>query len=384
MPTKPRLLRITTVPISLHLLLTGQFSFFEQQGFEVLTISADGPEVAQLKEQGIKHQAVALTRTITPFKDLICLLQLIRIIRKYRPDIVHTHTPKAGLLGMVAARLCGVRVRLHTVAGLPLMEATGLKKRLLKATEWITYFCANRVYPNSQGLLRYIQQEFGIDELKFKVIARGSTNGIDVNHFTRTLQLEKQAAEVRSKAGITLDAIAFSFVGRIVGDKGIAELVNAFKMIASDVNARLLLIGPFEPELDPLPAEIMEFIKNDSRIVIAGFQRDVRPWLLASDVFVFPSYREGFPNVVMQAACLEIPCIVSDINGCNELIENGVSGWLVPPKKDTLLAEAMKRMAEKKEERFSFALQAKSFVSENFGRQYVWDELFKEYKIMLG
>ncbi len=379
MQAKPRLLRITTASISLKLLLRGQLAYFQQQGFEVLTISADGIEVKDLEAEGIPHQVVPMTRKITPIQDLICLWKLIRVIQKFKPEIVHTHTPKAGLLGMMAARICSVPVRLHTVAGLPLMEATGLKRWVLKIAERITYSCAHQVYPNSKGLLKYIKEQLSIVNRPLSIIGKGSTNGIDTTFFSSSPELKQKATAIRMTYQIPDNVVVFSFVGRIVKDKGIIELTDAFNKLSSIMEVRLMLVGPFEQELDPLPSRVMQFINDSKWVIKAGFQQDVRPWLLASDVFVFPSYREGFPNVVMQAACLKVPCIVSDINGCNEIIENNVSGLVVPPKNYHALFDAMVLMAADKKISSEFAEKAQQFVVDNYDQQYVWGELLKEY-----
>ena len=387
MQRQQRLLRITTASISLKLLLRGQFTYCQHQGFEVLAVSAWGSEVKDLLKEGIPHQVVPMTRKITPIKDLICLWKLIQLIQKFKPDIVHTHTPKAGLLGMMAAWICHVPARLHTVAGLPLMEARGMKRKVLKIVERITYACAHRVYPNSKGLLDYIIREFNIENeqlstqnIKFKVIGKGSSNGIDSTYFLQTPELLQQAHVIRAQYDIPEGAIVFSFVGRIVRDKGIVELVEAFKKISSSrTDVRLILVGPFEPEMDPIPQDALQFINDSTLVIKAGFQKDVRPWLMASDIFVFPSYREGFPNVVMQAACMGIPCIVSDINGCNEIIEDKVSGVIVPVKNEFILYQAMLQLATQKDLRLSFANNARQFVASNFDQQYVWNEIRNEY-----
>jgi glycosyltransferase involved in cell wall biosynthesis len=285
---------------------------------------------------------------------------------------------------MMAAWIGGVPVRMHTVAGLPLMEATGVKRRLLMFTERVTYACATGVYPNSKGLMEFIQSKFKIQDSKFRVIGQGSSNGIDVAYFSRTPDLLQVAKDIRTRLLIPDEAIVFSFVGRIVKDKGIVELINSLKRISAVQPAYLLLVGPFEEELDPLPAEVMKFIEQSPLIMKAGFQNDVRPWLLASDVFVFPSYREGFPNVVMQAACLEVPAIVSDINGCNELIQDKVSGWIVPAKDQSALYEAMLTLATRQDLRISYAQQARAFVSTHFNQQFIWNELLNEYQMEMG
>jgi glycosyltransferase involved in cell wall biosynthesis len=380
-----RLIRITTVPVSLHKLLGGQLAFMQKNDFEVLAVSADGPEVNDVKKEGIKHFVIPFTRSITPIQDLSCLVQLIRLFRKIKPDIVHTHTPKAGLLGMLAAWICRVPVRIHTVAGLPWMETTGIKRFVLKITERLTYFCAQHVYPNSAALLKFISHEFSINPdsgrfRKFHVIGRGSSNGIDVSFFSRNSMSEQKAATIRDQHKIPTAATVFSFAGRIVRDKGIVELIQAFQQINEDVY--LLLIGQAEDHLDPLPGKIKNVIDQNPRIISAGFQEDIRPWLLASDIFVFPSYREGFPNVVMQASCLQIPCIVSDINGCNELIAHKNSGLIVPPKDTRTLLHAMTSLMMSKQQQREFAENAFNFISVNFNQQYIWNELLTKYNAL--
>ena len=381
--TKPRLLRITTVPMSLHILLNGQLTFMEQQGFEILTVSADGKERQDILDLGIHHQVVPMTRKITPIQDLIALFKLVLVIAQFKPSIVHTHTPKAGLLGMLAAWICRVPVRMHTVAGLPLMETAGFKRSLLKFTERLTYACAHTVYPNSTGLLNFIQTELKTPARKLKIIGRGSSNGINTDFFSKNQNIEVQASQIRERFSISNSEIVFSFVGRLVKDKGMIELVEAFQKIRNQFPSRLLLIGHFEKDLDPLPPETMKAMEDDSTIIMAGFQQDVRPWLMASNIFVFPSYREGFPNVVVQAACMEIPVIASDINGCNEIIRSGDTGLLVTPKNTSALYDAMISMAKDAQLAERMGKQARDFVVQNFDQQYVWNELLNEYQSKL-
>lgn len=385
-----KLLRITTVPISLQLLLTGQFRYMIDNGYQVYTVSAHGPEVVDVLKEGVSHMPVPFTRKITPLRDILCLFQLVRIIKEIRPDIIHTHTPKAGLLGMLAGWLCRVPVRMHTVAGLPLMETTGMKRRILEAAEWITCNCAQRIYPNSTGLEKFLIRELKVDPGKVKMIGKGSSNGIDTSFFSVTPALEQQARLLRQQHNITAEDLVFSFVGRVVKDKGIVELVTAFKAAsdhvikggARDKDVRrifLMIVGPFEQDLDPLPEEVLKFLKEDKRVILAGFQRDVRPWLMASDVFVFPSHREGFPNVVMQACLLQVPCIVSDINGCNEIISHDATGLIVPVKNFPALTQAMLRLFEDERLRKSLSVAARDFVSAHYDREYIWEEIRKEY-----
>jgi glycosyltransferase involved in cell wall biosynthesis len=353
-----------------------------QHGFEVLAVSADGRERKEvMHHEGISHIVVPMSRKISPFQDLVCLVRLISIIKKYNPAIVHTHTPKAGLLGMMAAFVCRVPLRLHTVAGLPLMETTGLKKKLLIFTEWVTYFCAHRVYPNSAGLKKFIIDHVSGNVSKFNVIGRGSSNGIDASYFIRSKEIDLQAASIRTQYNIDAGTIAFSFVGRIVNDKGIEELLIAFDRLSQSKKVKLILVGLFEDDLDPISEKSRLIMKSNRNVILTGFQNDVRSYIAASDVFVFPSYREGFPNVVMQACCLEVPCIVSDINGCNEIIEHNKTGLIVKPKNADDLFEAMAFLASDDAKRREFAGRSREFVAANYNQEYFWNELLKEYVI---
>lgn len=383
MAGKPRLLRITTVPVSLKLLLNGQLKFMEQQGFEVLGVSADGPEVNDLKSEGIQHQVVNMTRKITPWKDLMALISLIKIIRKFRPDIVHSHTPKAGLLAMIAAWICRVPIRLHTIAGLPLMEEKGLKRTMLVVTERITYRMATKVFVNSAGLKDFIHNS-GISRTPLNIIGKGSSNGIDTSYFAPSRELAEKGRSLRIKFAIPDDAILFCFAGRIVTDKGVNELLQSFVELRREIKCNLVLLGAMEEKLDPLKPENMDLLtEKDSGIICAGFQNDIRPWLAASNVFVFPSYREGFPNVLMQAVCMNIPCIATDINGCNEIIENGNTGILVPPKDTQSLLQEMRNLALNPEMRSRLAKNARAYIVGHFDRTYIWTSLLEEYQNQL-
>lgn len=352
-------------------------------GFEVLTVSAAGPEVEAIRKEGADHWVIPFTRRITPIQDLVCLWRLIVLIRKFRPDIVHTHTPKAGLIGMMAAWICKVHVRIHTIAGLPQMESGPLLRSLLNATERVTHAAAHRVYLNSKVLWEYMVHQLHFSPLKLKVLGNGSSNGIDASFYSRSESLERKARDLRSTFGIGHNDIVFCFIGRIVKDKGIVELVKAFQQLRNTQPAKLILVGSFEEGLDPLPSITLKFLKEDSDVILAGFQDDIRPWGLAADIFVFPSYREGFPNVVLQACCMEIPCIVSDINGCNEIIEDQVTGLVVKPKDTESLYNAMKSLSTEQERRKRFGTLSREFVVKHFDQQYFWEELLKDYQSLL-
>lgn len=376
-----KLVRITTVPISLEKLLENQARFFKTF-YSVTLVSSQKEQLQRLaKEQGVNHFSLEMTRKITPLHDLRCLLQLIRFLRKDKPHIVHTHTPKAGIVGMLAAFIAGVPLRMHTVAGLPLMEAKGLKKSILYAVERLTYRCATHVYPNARGLMDFIQEKKLAGKTPLKCIGNGSSNGIDLTYFNPERVSKEQEMSFREKWNISKDDFVFLFIGRLVGDKGINELVAAFEQLANKIpNAKLLMVGPQEPTLDPLKQVTIASIEKNPKIVSTAYQQDVRPFLKIAQVFVFPSYREGFPNVVLQAGAMGIPCIVSDINGCNEIIENEVNGLIVPPKSIQPLSEKMYSLYKDPKKRATFIDRTKERIATNFERTHYWKLLLEEYK----
>lgn len=380
---KQKLVRITTVPISLGGLLQGQ-SKFMSQFYEVVGISSD---MENLKKVGDKEEIrvipVNLTRKITPIQDFKALIKLYKILKKEKPFIVHSHTPKAGTIGMMAARIAGVPHRLHTIAGLPLVEATGLKRILLNAVEKLTYACATKVYPNSVGLQQIVLDHKFTSAKKLKVIGHGSSNGIDTSYFDPSLYSEATKLELRKKLKLDDNDYVFVFVGRLVGDKGINELIAAFKNILLEhKNVQLLLVGNPEEELDPMLPETEEFIFTSDKVVATGWVDDVRPYFAISDCLTFPSYREGFPNVVMQSGAMGLYSIVSDINGCNEIVEEGINGTIIPTKNAEALYNAMKHVLENREQFGKEKQVYREMIKKRYERAFIWNELLKEYRAL--
>lgn len=376
-----KILRITTVPISLRTLLKGQSKFMSQY-YEVVGVTSPGEEISDVvNDEGIRVIEVEMTRTISPIKDLASLWKLYKIIKKEKPFIVHSHTPKAGTLGMMAAKLAGVPHRLHTIAGLPLLVATGAKRKLLDTVEKITYKCATKIYPNSLGLKDIIIQNGYTKPSKLKVIANGSSNGIDASHFSIENISEETKTKLREKLNISKNDVVFVFVGRLVTDKGINELISAFKKLSKNYkNIKLLLVGTFESELDPLQDDTLIEIENNPNIINVGWQTDVRPYFAISSILAFPSYREGFPNVVMQAGAMGLPSIVTDINGCNEIIEHDMNGLIIQPKNENELYLAMENLVKNPDKCSTLAKASRQMICNNYQRQVVWEALLKEYK----
>lgn len=378
-----KIIRITTVPSSLKGLLRGQLKYMSQY-FEVIGISSNGDELKHVEEEeGVKTYSVQMSRKISPFQDMMSMIRLYFIFKKEKPAIVHTHTPKAGTAGMMAAYLARVPLRLHTVAGLPLMEAVGNKRKILNIVEKITYKCATNIYPNSLGLYNFIVSNQFVSQNKLKLIGQGSSNGINVSFFNPDLFSVEDNTNLKKEIGILESDFVFVFVGRIVGDKGINELVNAFAQLARK-NIKLLLVGPFEEELDPLQKNTHDEIQRNPNIISIGFQKDVRPYLSISDALVFPSYREGFPNVVMQAGAMGLPSIVSDINGCNEIIVQNENGLIIPVKDTVKLQRAMIEIIDSPNEYDKMKSNARKMIADRYEQSVVWKALLDEYNILLN
>lgn len=379
-------MRITTIPLSLDKLIGNQLTYMNKF-FDVTIVSSDQKELERVATKyAVKHYPVEMTRTVSPFKDLASVWKLYLFLKKEKPDIVHSHTPKAGIVGMMAAYFAAVPVRMHTVAGLPLLEATGAKRKLLNFVEKLTYRFATKVYPNSKGLEKIILNENFCNPEKLKVIGNGSSNGIDTDYFSPIHFTVEEKKQLRNKLGISDSSFVFVFVGRLVKDKGINELVEAFRSLSAECAEKnipqpnLLLVGPFEQHLDPLFPETLQEIKINQHIITTGFQQDVRPYFTISDALVFPSYREGFPNVVLQAGAMDLPAIVTDINGCNEIIENGHNGIIIPLKNSGILQKKMGELLYNSSLYSSLKKNPRQHILKFYQQKEIWEELLKEYQ----
>ena len=222
---------------------------------------------------------------------------------------------------------------------------------------------------------------------KLKIIANGSSNGIDTTFFSPDQVTELERVTLREKLNIQPDNFVFVFVGRIVSDKGINELIKAFSQLQAVENKptgiKLLLVGGLENDLDPLNPETLAEINQNKDIISVGFQQDVRSFFAIADALVFPSYREGFPNVVMQAGAMGLPSIVSDINGCNEIIIEGENGLIIPPKNVEKLKEKMLTLAKDKNLYTKLKGNSRRMIENRYEQSVVWNALLEEYEGLL-
>lgn len=432
-----KIIRVTTISLSLNTFCKGILSELKEMGNDVLAVSSPDNGLNELAErEGVRVQGVPMERHISPLKDLKSLFQLVRVFRQEKPDMVHSMTPKAGLLCMMAGWMAGVPVRVHTFTGLVWPTEKGLKRRILMATDWLTCACATHVIPEGYGVMEDLREH--ITKKPMRVLGYGNVRGIDLQYW----QVNSSYEGKRKKEKGTIDCsykgkgnkekgeikvsdalehpFTFLFVGRIVGDKGINELIEAFNKLiernkeqGKGKNCRLVLVGRYEEELDPVSEETRRMIETMPEIEAVGakYGDDLLQCYAESDCFVFPSYREGFPNTVIEAGAMELPCIVTDINGSREIIiavkekgkvknemmsvgsqhlaqgermsvrENGV---VIPARDVDALFDAMVWMMEHEEERIKMAAKARPLVAERFEQGFVRQQLYDFYHEVLG
>lgn len=375
-----KLIRTATVSISLDILLKGQLAFLKDH-YEVVAVSGKDSHLDSVSSrEGVRTIPVSFQRQISPFKDFVSLLKLYKVLRKEKPLIVHSITPKAGLLTMIAAYFAGVPIRIHTFTGLVFPYKKGFIHHLLLFLDKVLCRFATHIIPEGEGVKKDLLA-FKVTKKPLKVIANGNVNGIDLDFFNPNKVSQVEQENLKQQLHINSTDFVFVFVGRLVSDKGINELVAAFDTFSSkNSNSKLLLVGPLENDLDPLLQKTKDTISNNKAIISVGFQTDVRPFLAISNVFVFPSYREGFPNVILQAGAMNLPCLVTDISGSNEIIIQNENGIILPVKNEIAIFEAMKLIFEDRNLFLKIKQNARIQIESRFQQELVWKTLLQEYK----
>lgn len=385
---KPKIIRISTVPISLNVFCKGLLQDLTND-YEIVAVSSPGTDLEEVKmREKVRTIAVPMRRHISPLHDLVSLWQLFWLFRREKPDMVHSITPKAGLLSMIAGKLAGVPIRLHTFTGLIWPTARGLKRKILVVTDKLLCACATHLNPEGQGVAHDLQAH--ITHKPLTVLGHGNVRGIDFDYYTSTPDIERAAHQYRADLGIPSDAFVFLFVGRIVRDKGIVELLEAFKNLTESYSQKsdtsspisLLLVGNEEELLDPLPPSTQELINTLPNVYRLPFQTDVRPFYATAQALVFPSYREGFPNVVLEAGAFALPSIVTDINGSREIITNEVNGLIIPSQNTEALTQAMQTLFNTPHLK-SMGEAAYRNVQQHFSKALVWKQLKDYYQHLL-
>lgn len=373
---KAKIIRTSTIGMSLNLLLKGQLRFLNQH-FEVVGISSEGEDLEIVRErEGVRVEVVNMERKIAPLSDLKSLFNLYKRLKAEQPLVVHSITPKAGLLTMVAGKMAGVPIRIHTFTGLIFPYKTGMLQKILILMDKVLCSAATHIIPEGKGVEADLIK-YNITSKPLIIIGNGNVNGVDMDYFDATQISAEEKANLRKSLGIAEEDIVFIFIGRIVRDKGINELIQAFSRCPQE-HVKLLLVGPYEAD-DPIDEQNKNIIESNPNIITTGFQKDVRPYLSIANCLAFPSYREGFPNVVLQAGAMNLPAIVTNISGSNEIIIEGENGLIIPKQDSAALENALKQLINNPDLMHRLATNARKLVKERFEQQFVWNELLKNY-----
>lgn len=372
MNTKKILVRTATVPSSLAVFCYEQISRLSAD-YNVHIITSSGPELEMLKKiPGVSVHIVEMQRHISPFKDLKSVFQMYRLLKKIKPDIVHSVTPKAGLVSMLAAKIAGVKYRVHTFTGLIWPTSTGIKRTILKNVDRLLCLCATNIVPESFSVKKAME-EGKITSKPLTVLGFGNLRGIDINYFSPHAHFDTPKIP-------NIKSCTFVFVGRIVSDKGVNELIAAFDRLTKKYDdVSLLLVGPEEQSLDPLSQETLKTISQNKDIISIGAVTDVRPYLAASKALILPSYREGLPNAVIEAGAMELPCIVSDIPSCKELIQDGYNGIVTGVRSSDDLYNAMRQIRSNINEAKQMGINARQNVINKYDKEKVYAALIDFY-----
>jgi glycosyltransferase involved in cell wall biosynthesis len=378
----PRVAHVTTVDLSLRYLLLNQLQRIQAEGYEVVGISADGPDVPVVEAAGIPHFAVPMTRRITPIADLRCLWDLVRIMRREQFDVVHTHTPKAGLLGQLAARIAGVPTVANTLHGFYFHDDT--KPWLRRFYIWMERVAANCsdtiLSQNREDMATAVAEHIAKPE-QLKWLG----NGIDVARFDRRRLMDSSLEDLRREIGIDAGAPVIGFVGRLVEEKGILDLLQAATTVIEAIpNAQLLIVGPYDEEKpDALRPDVAERYGVAANCRFVGMRNDMPELYALMDVLVLPSYREGFPRAPMEASAMGVPAMATDIRGCREAVVHGENGLLFPVGDADALAQSLIELLQDDERRARMGEAGRRIAEDRFDEQKVFDRVLSEYERLL-
>ncbi len=375
------LVHIVTVPVSLRTFFDGQIRYMKSRGFDVQAIASPGPLLEEFGEtEEIDVHGVKMPRKISPLRDLVAIFFMCRVLWKIRPEIVHAHTPKAGLLGMIAAWLTRVPVRVYHIRGLPLVTARGPRRWLLRFAEQIACGLAHQVLCVSHSVSAVAVEEKLCRPQKLSVLRGGSGNGVDSScRFNPSKIDPTKKNKIRLGLGIHQDDQTLGFVGRIVRDKGIVELVESWKTLRKEFpTLHLLMIGSFEPR-DSVSADIKKFLLDDPRIHLVGQCPEIPKYYSTIDICVLPTYREGLPNVLLEAAAMECPVVATRVPGCVDVVVEGETGMLVPERDAESLTNALRIYLTDRQLQCQHGKAARRLVQENFLPEDLWAALYAEY-----
>lgn len=378
--SKIKICIVVTDSSSLWSLYRGQFMYLKENGFDITAIASSGKEHELLRSQGIKTVVIDMERGPSAIKDFFSFINLFKFFLSNRFDVVSVSTPKASFLGVLAARLALQRKVSYILRGRVYENYEGLKRWFYESIDRVVSFLSSSIFSISHELRQEFIDKGFCNEKKIFVIGSGSSNGVDLGRFTLSNELKKSGDEYREKYGLTQKDVLYMYSGRIRKDKGVTELVSAFKNLSNTYSNVYLLIQGKVENIDPLPDDILYEIENHPKIILEGWGFDIEKYYAAADIFVFPSHREGFGNVAIEASAMELPVIAFDVVGCRESVENNVSGIIVDDVSSNSLYMAMKSLLINKQLREQLGIKGRLRVEEKFDSQYIWSELAKYYK----
>ncbi|MEZ5031461.1 MAG: glycosyltransferase [Saprospiraceae bacterium] len=385
---RPLLIRITTVPLSLKVLLTGQMHYMQEHGFRVLMVSADGPEREPLiRQEACPHMVIPMTRAITPFRDLQCLWQLIKLFHTARPAIVHSHTPKAGLLSMWAGWITRVPVRIHTVSGLHFLTSHGWRRAMYQMLERWTNLAANRVLVVSKSMSSELKERKLCEPRKIEMIAHGSSNGVDLERYSPERISQYQVERLKADIGYVPERTYLLAISRIVVDKGIDDLVQGFlKLWQEDRQLHLILLGDVEQTrtAETVSRDLLSMIQRHPAMTHIPWSEDVPLFLDLADLLVHPSHREGFSNVLLQAGAMGCPIVCSDIPGNTDLVEQDVTGMTFEPGNVDELVSSLRSALGDMRNMHQMASRLQASVRHEYERKMIHRELWTFYQERLS
>ena len=380
-----RIVRLATVPFFLLHHLRSQIDALVAAGHEVMLISSpvEGADALE-RIAGIRFVPIDISRGIAPLRDLAALVSMYRLFRSIRPDVVHSTTPKAGLLCAVAGFLACVPARLHTFTGQPWLELSGPIRWFSMASDWLIARLNTHCYADSPSQRDFLIAGGLCRADAVSVLESGSLAGVDLARFDSE-SLAERARKCRETLAIPHAARVVLFIGRVTRDKGLMELADAFSRVkAADPEAYLVVVGPTEPKRDPLPLALLQALESDERIRMTGYDPEPEKYLAMADLLCLPSYREGFGNVVIEAGALGVPTVGTRINGLRDAVVDGVTGLLVPPKNAAALAEALASLLKDDAKRKQMGSAARERARNLFDSRIVNRRVLGEYERLLG
>ena len=379
-PRSLRICRVATIPFVVALHMRPQLEAAVRAGHRVDVVCSDGPEAVRIRQmRGVRLFVMPIYRRISPLRDLVSLARLITHFRRERYDIVHSMTPKAGLLAALAALLAGVPCRLHHFTGQPWVGMRGLAGFLARASDWLIVRLNTACYADSASQAAFLESRKIAPRGSIRVLGDGSFSGVDLTRFDPE-RLRSERDSVRAELGIPSNALLIGYVGRLTPEKGLSELLQAQATLRSDFDPWILMAGPYHPDIEPLPAQVLSALERGEKLRWIGYTEVPERYMAACDIICLPSYREGFPLVMIEAAALGLPAVATRIVGCVDAVEHGVTGLLVEPKDAHDLARGLGQLCADAKLRADLGRAGRERAIAHFSAQRVNGLLLEEYE----